>query len=444
MAIRLSDQLVNVLREPFELDVDSPQADGLVAWLPLPDYAFSAYEYLTNQSVLWQLPANHVGSASPDGLQFQGGYNGECLAVPLPGNIAQIIPDGQARTIAYWVGPQVAAGDGCLISAGRIGATPWYSEFHQGDATADTFVATFAYNNNFDNSSTINSFGANGYHWIVSVTTATTHRLYVDGKLRSNKSHSMGNVSRIDVFWLNRRVADNQTGFGSFRDVRLYNREVSEAEVAEWYAKGTDRIARPLLGGHWATTAEAVFHDISVRIGGRSIVAPIASILSPMRVRIGGRSTPAVDLPSVSVVAPQGVRITAGVRLAQGGGGSEPAEYDVGDAVELFARFDTAIDSEPVDPPIVRCKIMNRRGEMSTYVYGGEDEVLQRSEAGEYFLKLNLLTWGLMAYRWESEDSGPDNRTGAEEGEFEVRWSAFEDGAGNPVGSGGGIDGGTP
>lgn len=99
--------------------------------------------------------------------------------------------------------------------------------------------------------------------------------------------------------------------------------------------------------------------------------------------------------------------------------------YDAGQVVELTAVI-TDRDGQPLDPPIVRCRVKDPSGQEATYVYG-LDSPLRRDGPGLYRLPVQVRPYGYWFYRWEAlsdEQFGP-GVGGAAEAVFEVRRSQF-------------------
>lgn len=92
--------------------------------------------------------------------------------------------------------------------------------------------------------------------------------------------------------------------------------------------------------------------------------------------------------------------------------------YDIGDSVRLTAEFTAPDSGAPVDPALVRLRIMNPAGTTEVFEHPGE---LVRISAGVYRRVVPVEASGVWAYRFEG--SGAVNA--AAESKFRVRASAF-------------------
>lgn len=98
--------------------------------------------------------------------------------------------------------------------------------------------------------------------------------------------------------------------------------------------------------------------------------------------------------------------------------------YHVGDAVRVStASAFTDAAAAAFDPDIVRGKVLDPAGAVTTYVYGTDAELI-RDGAGLYHFDINVDAEGTWYYRIEGESSGGAYQ-GADEGTFEALDSAF-------------------
>src|SRR5678816_2272657 len=101
--------------------------------------------------------------------------------------------------------------------------------------------------------------------------------------------------------------------------------------------------------------------------------------------------------------------------------------YDIGDLVIL--KNGTFLDgsSTAVDPPIVKCEVINANGVQTTYEFGVDAELEQLS-TGIYRLTISPDVPGKWRYKWIADDTtNPITAAlkGAEESAFQVKWSPF-------------------
>ncbi|MCZ2078926.1 MAG: hypothetical protein LC130_28500 [Bryobacterales bacterium] len=92
--------------------------------------------------------------------------------------------------------------------------------------------------------------------------------------------------------------------------------------------------------------------------------------------------------------------------------------YEVGDVMRLHARFTSA--GVDVDPETVVFKAMDPAGQVQTWTYGTDPEVVKLG-TGHYQLDLPLTDGGTWYYRVEGQGAYQS----ADEQQFVVRESAF-------------------
>lgn len=98
--------------------------------------------------------------------------------------------------------------------------------------------------------------------------------------------------------------------------------------------------------------------------------------------------------------------------------------YQVGDAVRV-ATSTAFTDATPAafDPDVVRGKFRDPSGNITTYVYGTDSELV-KDGAGDYHFDITVDEAGTWYYRMEGETAGGAAQ-GAAEGTFEVEASQF-------------------
>lgn len=98
--------------------------------------------------------------------------------------------------------------------------------------------------------------------------------------------------------------------------------------------------------------------------------------------------------------------------------------YHVGDAVRVSTSTEfTNASSVAFDPDVVRGKFKDPSGNVTTYVYGTDTELV-KDATGEYHFDINVDESGTWYYRIEGEQTNGDYR-GADEGTFEAEDSEF-------------------
>lgn len=98
--------------------------------------------------------------------------------------------------------------------------------------------------------------------------------------------------------------------------------------------------------------------------------------------------------------------------------------YHVGDAVRIStSTVFTNAAAAAFDPDAVRGKFKDPSGNVTTYVYG-TDAQLVRDGTGEYHFDIDVDEAGTWYYRIEGEQTNGDYR-GADEGTFEVEETEF-------------------
>jgi hypothetical protein len=95
------------------------------------------------------------------------------------------------------------------------------------------------------------------------------------------------------------------------------------------------------------------------------------------------------------------------------------ALYDTGDGLRLSAAF-TDDNGDAADPTAVIFKLQDPDGEITTYTYGTDDEVV-RDGVGAYHIDIDIEVAGAYRYRW----AGTGVVQAAAEGSFTGRASAF-------------------
>jgi hypothetical protein len=93
-------------------------------------------------------------------------------------------------------------------------------------------------------------------------------------------------------------------------------------------------------------------------------------------------------------------------------------KYDYGDALQLTGTW--TIDDVATDPTVITFKVKKPNGDVITYIYNTDEEVVKVS-TGVYYIILNLNQEGVWHYRWE----GTGSAQAASESQFEVKDSAF-------------------
>jgi hypothetical protein len=93
--------------------------------------------------------------------------------------------------------------------------------------------------------------------------------------------------------------------------------------------------------------------------------------------------------------------------------------YDKGDQVRVSATFKN-IAGTATDPTTVVAKIKDPSGNVSTYTYGTDAELI-KDATGMYHIDVDIDERGLWYYRWEATGAVKT----AEESTFTVRQSQF-------------------
>lgn len=90
-------------------------------------------------------------------------------------------------------------------------------------------------------------------------------------------------------------------------------------------------------------------------------------------------------------------------------------KYNLGALVHLTGEFTDTLTGDDVDPSQVSLSIRNPDGEITTYTYGDDSEMIQDS-AGHYSADITVDLVGEWYYRWWSSGTGQASK----EGMFEV------------------------
>lgn len=93
--------------------------------------------------------------------------------------------------------------------------------------------------------------------------------------------------------------------------------------------------------------------------------------------------------------------------------------YDKGDEVRCTGTFTDANESA-VDPDAVTFKVRDPSGNITSYIYGTDSELV-KSATGIYYVDVDVDESGYWRYRFESTGSGQ----AAGENEFNVKTSGF-------------------
>lgn len=93
--------------------------------------------------------------------------------------------------------------------------------------------------------------------------------------------------------------------------------------------------------------------------------------------------------------------------------------FDVGDLVKLTAAFTNSAGA-PSDPAGLSFKVKDPNGNVTTYVYGIDSQVV-RASAGNYYVEVSATLAGTWYYRF----AGTGNGQAADEGSFSVEASVF-------------------
>lgn len=98
--------------------------------------------------------------------------------------------------------------------------------------------------------------------------------------------------------------------------------------------------------------------------------------------------------------------------------------YQIGDAVRVStSTVFTDASSTAFDPDVVRGKFKDPSGNITTYVYGTDSELV-KDATGEYHFDVSVDEAGTWYYRIEGESSAGAAQ-GADEGTFEAEESVF-------------------
>ena len=93
--------------------------------------------------------------------------------------------------------------------------------------------------------------------------------------------------------------------------------------------------------------------------------------------------------------------------------------FDVGDLVKLTAAFTNSAGAAS-DPAGLTFKVKNPNGNVTTYVYGTDSEVVKAS-VGNYYVEISATLAGTWHYRF----AGTGNGQAADEGSFSIETSEF-------------------
>lgn len=78
--------------------------------------------------------------------------------------------------------------------------------------------------------------------------------------------------------------------------------------------------------------------------------------------------------------------------------------YDLGDLVQVNSTF-TDQDDAPADPEAVFCAVRTPSGDVTTYEYG-QDAELVKDDTGVYHLNIDANESGFWHYRWYATGTG--------------------------------------
>ena len=96
---------------------------------------------------------------------------------------------------------------------------------------------------------------------------------------------------------------------------------------------------------------------------------------------------------------------------------NKPNNYDLGDKVKVSATFTDPDDSEAAyDPSVVKVSHKDPSGNVTTWTYGTDSEVVKDS-TGNYHALIDADEAGTWYYRWFSTGTGQ----AAEEQQFRVK-----------------------
>lgn len=98
--------------------------------------------------------------------------------------------------------------------------------------------------------------------------------------------------------------------------------------------------------------------------------------------------------------------------------------YQIGDAVRVStSTVFTDASSTAFDPDVVRGKFKDPSGNVTTYVYGSDNELV-KDGTGDYYFDVSVDEAGTWYYRIEGESSAGAAQ-GADEGTFEALATNF-------------------
>jgi hypothetical protein len=94
-----------------------------------------------------------------------------------------------------------------------------------------------------------------------------------------------------------------------------------------------------------------------------------------------------------------------------------PNKHDLGDLVKVVGTFTGPDDDDaPVDPDMVKLSFRDPSDNVTTWIYGSDDEIVKDS-TGVYYALIDADEAGDWYYRWWSTGAGQ----AAEEKQFTVR-----------------------
>lgn len=226
--------VLGLRRMDYRPNLSSFQARGLVAWYPLVHRGLTTIFNSIGGGVLHSLtPA--AGSAKPDfqeGLRFQSASSqyAEVNTIPV---------SGPPVSISCWVKfASVGAGQQlvCLVASGND--ANWHSLVLTGSSTA----AVQSNGGSFGQSVHGTTLVAGKWYFLVGVWSSTTNRLvYVNGvpSTADTTSSTPAGLNRLAIGGL-RRATPVEFLNGQLKDIRIYNRALSQAEVLAIYNNPDD------------------------------------------------------------------------------------------------------------------------------------------------------------------------------------------------------------
>jgi hypothetical protein len=217
---------------PFELNQQSQQAQGLIAWWPL-GHEVSGTTIEDFGPNLFHL--TYEGTAQPSqgsdpvmgaGWSMANGSNYGCPAAGF-GNINS---EDDPHTIAIWMRPDVLAGNSAFFTWENDAGVSGHQLSWRGAVTAFRWSVSSAFT---IDSSTITA--GNVYLIVLVVRGATDRQIYTNGLAGNSSATSTSDSTASWEF----HIRCNNTSLQTMFDVRVYDRALTDGEIWHLYDPAT-------------------------------------------------------------------------------------------------------------------------------------------------------------------------------------------------------------